>query len=244
MKFYSLGSGSKGNCMVILHENTCLVVDCGLSQKYIKQRLAELEVDLSQVNALLLTHGHKDHIEAINMFKGINQYACFEKDGVKQIDANQKIKIADLSVQAIMLSHDSPHTCGYIIEAGYEKMVYMTDTGYVPKRLLSSIHNAHYYFIEANHDIEMLMKTQRPHHVKARIYSDQGHLCNEDCAAVLMQCIGPSTRQVTLAHLSDEANSPQLALQVVSDALSKHPLYPRVHVQVALQNEVCEGGSL
>lgn len=242
MRYISLCSGSKGNCSIIQHQNTVLMIDCGASQKYIKQRLEEIGIPLEKVDSVLITHDHSDHIRSINLCKSIPLYGCTPILGVKPLKPLQKTKFKDLMITPLPLSHDSPNTVGYLIEAAQEKLVYMTDTGYVPKRLLDYIDNAEYYFIESNHDTEMLMTSQRPQYVKARIFSDTGHMCNEYCAQLLDQIIGPSTKEITLAHLSEEANKPELALHVVRDRLQNHPLCPDVHIQAAAQFELCIGG--
>lgn len=242
MKYFSLCSGSKGNCSIIQHQDTVLMIDCGASQKYIKQRLEEIALSLEQVDAVLITHDHSDHIRSLNMCKALPIYGCTPIEGVKPLKFLQKKRFKDLVITPLPLSHDSPNTAGYLIEAEHEKLVYMTDTGYVPKRLLDYIDNAEYYFIESNHDTEMLMMSQRPQYVKARIFSDTGHMCNEYCAQLLDQIIGPSTKEITLAHLSEEANHPELALRIVQERLQNHPLCPEVHLQAAAQFELCRGG--
>lgn len=243
MKIISLCSGSKGNCSILQHGKTTLMVDCGASQKYIRTRLSELKITLDQIDAVLITHDHSDHIRALKMCAGLPCFGCAPVDSLIPLVPLEKKQFGDFWVTPLPLSHDAPNTVGYLFEAGTEKLVYMTDTGYVPKRLLKIIQNAEIYFIESNHDIELLMKTNRPQYIKARIYSDRGHLCNEDCAKVLRQIVGPSTREIILAHLSEEANDPHLAYQVVYDALKNHPLCSQFHLQVAKQFEICTGGN-
>lgn len=242
MQYVSLCSGSKGNCSIIRYRNTILMVDCGASQKYIKNRLMELNLSMDQIDAVLITHDHSDHVRSIKLCQNIPCFGCAPMGELTQIKPMQKIRIKDIEVTPMPLSHDAVNTVGYLFEADQKKLVYMTDTGYVPKRLLPLIQNAEYYFIESNHDIEMLMKTTRPQHIKARIYGDRGHLCNDDCAAVLRQIVGPSTKEIILAHLSEEANTPILAYQAVSAALQNHPLCKNPRLQVAGQFELCSGG--
>lgn len=242
MKYISLCSGSKGNCSIIQHRNTTLMIDCGATQKYIKSKMEEIDVSLEQIDAVLVTHDHSDHIRGLNLCKQLPILGCTSVPGIKLLEPLKSYSIKELWITPLPLSHDSPNTCGYLIQSEQEKLVYMTDTGYVPKRLLPLIHNAEYYFIESNHDLTLLMNTNRPQYIKARIYSDRGHLCNEDCAAVLERVIGPSTKEITLAHLSEEANDPQLALSVVTEKLKDHPLCDRLILRAAGQFELCKGG--
>ncbi len=242
MWMVSLCSGSKGNCSLIGQGDTLLMVDCGASQKYIKTRLSELNIDLKQIDAVLVTHDHVDHVRSLKMCSSLPCYGCCAKVPLKRLKPLTPFEIKDLIITPLPLSHDAPDTCGYLIQSNREKLVYLTDTGYVPKRLFPLIHNAEYYFIESNHDVVMLMNSARPQHVKARIYSDRGHLCNEDCAEVLRKVIGPSTREIMLAHLSEEANDPQLALRVIKEKLKDHPLCSQFRLQAAKQFECCWGG--
>ncbi len=99
----------------------------------------------------------------------------------------------------IALSHDALNTVGYIVENGIEKLVYITDTGYINEKHIPRIKDADYIVLESNHDVQMLMATSRPQFTKQRIYSDTGHLCNEDCAAVLDQIVTEKTKMIILA---------------------------------------------
>ena len=244
MKYISLCSGSKGNCSLILEQDTIVMIDCGANQKYIKEKLDEIGMTLDRIDAVFVTHDHQDHIRGLRLCKDIPWFGCADVPGIRTIEKLTEYPIKQLRIIAIPLSHDTENTVGYVVFSDKEKLVYITDTGYVPKRLSSLIQNAEYYFIESNHDVEMLMKTDRPQYIKARIYCDRGHLCNEDCANALAQLVGPSTREITLAHLSEQANDPKLAYQVVFDRLKDHPLCTDVIIQVAKQFEVCIGGNV
>ncbi len=243
MKFASLCSGSKGNCSIIQTEECTIMIDCGASQKYIKERCNEINCRLDQIDAVFITHTHYDHIRSINLMKNKPLFGCADYDGVKKIEPLKEYRFKDLRIIAIPVSHDSPNTVGYVIYQQDEKLVYITDTGYIPKRYTELLQNAEYYFIESNHDVPMLMKTNRPHSLKSRIYSDKGHMCNEDCATALCGLIGPSTKQITLAHLSEEANDPKLAFETIYDKIKNHPLNEKVELQVAKQFEICRGGN-
>ena len=131
----------------------------------------------------------------------------------------QEFHVKSLTVTPIALSHDALNTTGYIFDNGSEKLVYVTDTGYVNQRYYPLMNNADYIIMESNHDVEMLMHTHRPQFLKQRICSDQGHLCNEDCAAVLCDIVGRNTKMIVLAHLSQEANTRQRALYISSRML-------------------------
>ena len=140
------------------------------------------------------------------------------------------------------LSHDAENTVGFVLETAQEKLVYITDTGYVREECVPLIADADYYVMESNHDVGMLMQTRRPYPIKMRILSDSGHLCNEDCAHLLTRLVTPRTRSIFLAHLSEEANQPQLAWQVSADALKQCACRKDLVLKAAGQYEILMGG--
>ena len=119
----------------------------------------------------------------------------------------------------------------------------MTDTGYVSEKNIDYMKDADYYVIESNYDIPLLMATSRPHYLKARIMSDYGHLCNDDCADVLCQCVSERTKEIILAHISQEANTMELAYEVIIEQLSliNFPVNERT-IKALNQYEIFIGG--
>jgi phosphoribosyl 1,2-cyclic phosphodiesterase len=119
--------------------------------------------------------------------------------------------IQHLTITPLPLSHDAKDGVGYVIDDGEESLVYMTDTGYISERNIPYMKNKHYYILESNHDVKMLLQTNRSHDLKMRILGDNGHLSNEDSAMFFSEMIGDNTKAVYLAHISEEANSPEVA---------------------------------
>lgn len=216
-----------------------MMLDCGSTKKYLLEKMKEFGIEQKQIDALLITHGHSDHIKQLKAFSYLDVYSVCELDVGIRLQPYQTFQIHDMNITPLAASHDAPGCCGYLFEADGEKLVYLTDTGYISKTNLELMKNLDYYIIESNHDVEMLMKTNRPFATKSRIYSDTGHLCNEDCAHALSLVIGNRTKEITLAHLSEEANTPEKALQAVSGCLID---YSGV-LQTAMQNECVQGGS-
>lgn len=221
MKFALLASGSKGNCCIIKDENSSIIIDCGSTKKYLTQCFSKLQYDIKNTDALFVTHTHTDHISQLKMFDEVNTYARCHLDTsnyhcLKPFDRTQ---IKTLSVQEIPLSHDSNICSGYVICNNTHKLVYITDTGYIKEEYLDYLKNADYYIFESNHDIEQLMTTRRPMYVKQRIIGDEGHLCNEDSAQLLSQLIGENTKEIVLAHISEEGNTKEKALCALENAL-------------------------
>ena len=246
MRFYLLASGSKGNCCVIKTENTQVVIDCGTTKKYLKNSFESLELNYLESDAILITHGHKDHVSQLKMFSSIKRYASFdpgvagEQVWIKPFDT---FMINELKVTVLPMSHDAENTVGFIVESPDEKLVYITDTGYIHQDCLPLMRDPDYIILESNHDVSMLMKTPRPYSIKMRILSDSGHLCNEDCAHVLSQIVTERTKSVFLAHLSEEANDPELAVQVSAEALSHCHCNPDLILKAAGQYEILKGGA-
>lgn len=240
MKFSLLASGSKGNCCLIENHDTKIVIDCGSTQKYLKECFNKINCDMNSLDALLVTHTHNDHISCLKLFKHLPIYAeePLEVDFQIVIQEDECFQINSLRIQSIRLSHD--HKClGYIIQDEKEKLVYITDTGYLKEQYYEKIQDADYYIFECNHDLKMLIKSKRPEYVKSRIRSANGHLCNEDCARHLKKCISSRTKHVVLAHISEEANTKELAYSVVNNSLGSYDFI----LQAAGQFEIIQGGN-
>lgn len=249
MRFSILASGSSGNCAVIESKDTKIIIDCGASISYLKNSFQEIGFDYKSADGILITHGHSDHIKQIRMFRELDVYSCFAISGVNkwyQIAPNQVFRIKDLTILPIPLSHDAESsTVGYIIYDGEETLVQMTDTGYVSDKNLALIKNANYYIFESNHDPEMLMKTNRPYLTKRRIASENGHLSNEDAANALCQCVNQDTKEIVLAHISQEANTYKLAYKTSYEALkAAGKLYDGLKLYAVEQYEIYQGGLL
>ena len=223
MKYHVLASGSKGNCALIKSDDCCIMIDCGCTKKYILEKLQELGMTVNDIDALLLTHEHIDHIRSISSFETLDVYCPFElkeRRGESIITPYVSFNIKGLNILPIALSHDTKDTVGFIIEDDEQKLVYVTDTGYISDKNIEYMKDSDYYIIECNHDIATLFATNRPQYLKARIISNYGHLCNEDCAEALCQCVSNRTKEIVLAHISQEGNTTDLAYNTVVETLS------------------------
>lgn len=214
------------------------MLDCGLTKKYLFETMRKEGIDPAQLDALFITHTHSDHIKQLKVFSHLPVYSVCPLEIGTRLTPYESFEINDLKITPIAASHDAEGCCGYLFEHEETSLVYLTDTGYVSKTNMELMKNLDYYILESNHDVEMLMNTKRPFSLKSRIYSDQGHLCNEDCAYVLSQVIGEKTKEITLAHLSEEANTPEKALVAAQSALKG---YTGI-LQIAMQQECVKGG--
>lgn len=225
-------SGSKGNSCLIRTENAKVLIDCGPSTKrYMTNSLKDAGVSPGDLDALLITHSHSDHIRQLAMFESVPVYTCCELHAknsrreevmldLHEIVPPAQFTVGDLTIQSFPTSHDSGPSMGFVFYHNNEKLVYVTDTGYIRSDYFDLLSDADYYIFESNHDLQMLSQTNRPYWLKARIASDTGHLCNADSARLLSHFISSRTRHIVLAHLSEEANTPQLALKTLHDRLN------------------------
>ncbi|MGI6509901.1 MAG: MBL fold metallo-hydrolase [Erysipelotrichaceae bacterium] len=247
MKYYVLASGSKGNCTVVKSKNTTIMIDCGITQKYLKESFEEIGLDYQDLDGVLITHSHSDHLSNTRIIKDLNVYSPFKISGLNKnhlIEPIEVFTINDLEILAIPLSHDTDITVGYVIYDGIETLVIVTDTGYLSERNIKIIRNANYYIMESNHDPEMLLNTNRPKGIKSRILSDYGHLSNEDCGYALLQCVNEDTKEIVLAHISEEANTRELAYNSLIELFDRKGLdYQDIKIKAAKQFEIIKGGS-
>lgn len=246
LKYYVLASGSKGNATLVVCNDTILMIDCGVSKQYLTKQLNDIGYQFDDIQYLLLTHDHGDHKKFIHHFKDkliIADTRSFDKPDI-EIQDYQSIQLNQVTIMPIPLSHDSSSIHGLVIETKTQKLVYLTDTGYLPNPLIESISDADYYIIESNHDPELLMKSKRPYFLKQRILSDKGHLSNQDSALIGTQVVGGNTKEIVLAHLSEEANTPESALNTWNNMMETKQIdYRKVTIRVACQTGIVKGGT-
>ncbi len=216
MKIVVVQSGSKGNATLVIDEGRVLLIDMGVTLKTLKDALYEENMNLMNINAMLLTHEHWDHTTGIRYLPPLPIYCTketWEKPNVIAVEPYKKFKIEHLEITPISTSHDVKNPLGFVIKNKQEKLVYLTDSGKITGKSLQKMKNADYYVIESNHDEDMLIATNRPWPLKKRILSEKGHLSNSQSATYMTKCIGEKTKQIILAHLSEEANCPEVALK-------------------------------
>ena len=230
MKVCVLSSGSKGNCTYLETDKTRSLIDVGVSCLYVEKALRDIGVEPSTIKQVFITHTHSDHVSGLRVFlKKYNPTVIFtekmdEELGMlidKSIYIDKEYEIEDLSVLAIKTSHDVADSNGYVFKSLNKSLMYMTDTGYINVKNFKKLKNHNLYILESNHDVEMLMNGKYPHHLKMRILGDKGHLSNKDSAYYLSQFTTDNTKEVVLAHLSEDNNTPSKALDEFYKAYEK-----------------------
>ncbi|MCR8996170.1 MBL fold metallo-hydrolase [Brevibacillus laterosporus] len=241
MQFSVLASGSTGNSIYVGTERTSLLIDVGLTGKQTEACLEEVGVKPSDLQAILVTHEHSDHIKGVGVMArryGIPIYTTQKTwgeldkligtipEGQKQLfEVGQTMEFGDITVESFGISHDAVEPMGFCMHADNKKLSIATDLGYVSDRIKEVIRGADAYIFEANHDVDMLRMSQYPWSIKRRILSDVGHLSNEMAGEALTDILGGRAERVFLAHLSKENNMMDLAKLTVKNILEEKGLH-------------------
>ena len=230
MRIVVLSSGSKGNTTFIESGNTKILIDLGNSCKYVTDKLKEIGVSPNEIDAILITHTHIDHVKGLKVFTNkykTNVYISNKmKNDLDYLENYQLIEeiinIKDLLINTIKTSHDTEESFGYVIESNKKSLVYITDTGYINEKYYKLLSNKNIYILESNHDIEMLNNGPYPFKLRQRILGDKGHLSNYDCSKYLSNFIGNNTKCIMLAHLSQDNNTPSIAYDTLIERLNNN----------------------
>ena len=231
MKIVVLASGSKGNVIYVETKKHKILFDMGMNVKYIKNKLLEINVDLSDIDSVFITHDHSDHVSALpvfiknysskiyislSMMKGIKNLHDYEHVVIYE----DEIELKDIKIEVIKTSHDAVDSRGFVITSGEESAVYLTDTGYIHYKNFEKLTNKNYYLFESNYDVEKLIDGHYPMWVKQRVLSNHGHLSNKDSSIYLTKFIGDKTKKIVLMHLSENNNTEDLALSTLKQTLA------------------------
>lgn len=235
--FFSLASGSNGNCYYLGNSRYGLLIDAGIGVRTIKKRLKEHNIDIASIRAVLVTHDHWDHIKSIGnlgerlfipvyathkVHRGIEHcHLVREKlNGSRRyIEKEKPFRIEDFSITAFDVPHDSSDNAGYYFEFGNHSLTLATDVGAITEDVARYVRKAQHLVIEANYDEEMLRNGSYPAHLKARITNGTGHLSNRQTAEFLADNCGAHLKNIWLCHLSGDNNCPELAYETVAKTL-------------------------
>lgn len=249
MRFASLGSGSRGNGTLVADNETCLLIDLGFTLKETERRLKQLSFDPAQIDAILVTHEHADHVHGVGAFSRKYNVPVYLSSGtysgssslhssarIQRINCHKAFEIKSIRVEPVPVPHDAKEPCQYIFSASDYRMGVLTDLGHVTSHVVESYKACDALFLESNYDPAMLLDGPYPYNLKQRVAGDQGHLSNEQASELLFQVDIPRLRHLVLSHLSEQNNRPQLALQAVQPLLENHA----THIHLAKQAEVLD----
>ena len=258
MIFCPLASGSAGNCTYVSFGNTRLLIDAGISATKITNALKQLGLTPSDLNGILITHEHVDHIRGIYVFTrkyGVPIYANNgtwmgilkrDQDIPMQyrfaFETGMDFYIGNINITPFAIPHDANDPVGYMLRCGRLSAAVATDIGHLNDEWIRTVSGAQVVLLEANHDVEMVKKGPYPYHLKQRILSRRGHLCNEDCARALIQLYGGGVQAAFLGHLSGENNTPEVAYSVVTGMLQDSGIRPgeELVVNVARRDQISD----
>ncbi|MDD2973014.1 MAG: MBL fold metallo-hydrolase [Lachnospiraceae bacterium] len=233
MRLCSIASGSSGNCIYVGTEATHLLVDTGISGKRTEQGLNEIGVSLRDIDGILVTHEHADHISGLGVISrkhGIpiyatpgTIYAIKNTKSVGKIDtslfnpvsADEKLIIKEIAVHPMRVSHDAAEPLAYRFAYGDKKVGIITDLGNFNDYTVANLQGLDAVLLEANHDINMLQVGPYPYYLKQRILGDRGHLSNEVSGRLLSRILHDGMKKIILGHLSKENNLAELAYETV-----------------------------
>jgi phosphoribosyl 1,2-cyclic phosphodiesterase len=223
MEFSVISSGSKANCTYVRSDSgAALLVDAGLSAKQIEQRLLSLGATCNSLVGIIITHEHSDHIRGIGVVSrkySVPVYCSRKVEryldkpyAVKHFEAGSSFTLADFTIHPFAIVHDAVDPVGFTIEADGQVLTHVTDLGRATPIVHEYLRKANAVVLESNHDPVMLQECHYTWSLKQRIASAHGHLSNGDAAELLAAAWHPKLRHVVLAHLSENSNTPELAV--------------------------------
>lgn len=231
MKFCSLYSGSTGNSLFVQGNETKILVDAGVSAKKVVEALNSIDVDVNDINAIIVTHEHIDHIRSIGTlakkydipiyaslgtWNGIeNEKLVVNIENKNYFKIGEEFEIGDLKIKSFSTSHDAMDPCGFSIKSDNKKISIATDLGEITKDVMGNLKSSKFVLLESNYDPEVLRFCSYPYSVKTRIAGIKGHLSNNEAGKTISELVENGLNKVMLGHLSKESNFPELAQKTV-----------------------------
>ncbi len=248
-----LGSGSSGNCAFLETSETRLLVDAGLSGRQIRSRLLGIGRTPENLNGILITHEHSDHIQGLVGLAAKLQIPIYcnrpTREAIQRqlqvtldfriFETGGSFEVGDVTVDTFSVPHDASDPIGFLLRTAEGQIGFLTDLGHATKLILQRLQSANVLLLETNYDLELLRDDpRRPWSVKQRIASRHGHLSNEAAAHVTEQLVSAHLRRVYLGHLSSDCNRPEIAHRVIAQTLERNGA-PHVKLEVAAQDVPC-----
>lgn len=250
--FCPLASGSKGNSLYLASRSTKLLIDAGISMRQLVLRLAEIGQKLEEIDAIVITHEHTDHVQGLSVLAdklGIpilansdTAKAIAEQTGrrfpFKIFTTGEGFTFGDIALHPFSIQHDTVDPVAFTAHLEGIKVGICADLGFATSLVKTHLQECDVLYLESNHEPSMVHACSRPMSYKQRVLSRQGHLSNEQAAELLLDVLHPKLKKIYLAHLSSECNHPEVALKAAREALEKGGL--ETDLVVAYQEKVSE----
>lgn len=248
-RFCSLYSGSSGNSLYVESNKTKLLVDCGESAKKIVNSLADIDVDIEKIDAILVTHEHIDHVKSLGtLSKKYNipiytnietlnampeQVNKIKTENINIFDFSKDFEIGDFQIHPFSIPHDAANPCAFNIFYNNKKMSIATDIGHITPEIIKNLEKSSFMLLESNYDPNILKCSPYPYHLKERISGPLGHLSNNVAGQTVSHLIDSGLTNVMLGHLSRENNFPELAYKTVMEEVIENN-YPEKTIKLSV----------
>ena len=249
-KFCSLYSGSTGNSLFVQSDSTKILIDAGESSKKIEEGLSNINVNVNDIDAILVTHEHSDHVKGLGtlskkhnipVYANDNTWNSMQEqknkiilDNIKIFNTNNDFKVGDFTITPFSIPHDAADPCGFNICNGNKKISIATDLGHITEDIIYHLQQSSFVLLESNYDTEILKCSSYPYSLKRRIAGPTGHLSNDMAGKIISHLINCGLKSAMLGHLSKENNFPELAYKtVVEHLLENHYESDSIRLSVA-----------
>ena len=246
-KFCPLASGSKGNAVYVEGEETKILIDAGISFKALTERLGQIDVDIGEIDAILVTHEHGDHIRGLEKTASSLKIPVFansetakatlqemrNRPRFKIFSTGESFEFGEMEIHPFSVQHDTLDPVAFTIRMGEVKIGICADLGFATTLVRAHLLDCDYLYLEANHEPSMVYACNRPMVYKQRVLGRQGHLSNDAAAELIQEIDHPGLKHIYLAHLSSECNHPELAIQKVQEKVKRE-----LSLSIAFQEKV------
>jgi phosphoribosyl 1,2-cyclic phosphodiesterase len=233
MRLAPIASGSSGNCIYVGNDSTHLLIDAGISGKRIVEGLQAIDIGVKDLQGILVTHEHSDHISALGIMsrkchvpiyatkdtiqamRNMKSLGNMDDSLYREIMPDQEFCINNLIINPMHISHDAANPVAYCVSEGEKKLAVVTDLGCYDDYTISRLKEMDVLMIEANHNVKMLQVGSYPYYLKQRILGDLGHLSNEICGQLINEVLHDDLQEIILGHLSQENNHEEIAYETV-----------------------------
>lgn len=248
--FCSFASGSSGNCYYVGKQDEGILVDVGITAQQILKSLAQNDLSMANIKAVLITHDHIDHVKGLEVLMKNHPVPIYahadclqglaEGSATKKVDStlfhevetSQPFGLCGITIEAFPVMHDGRGAVGYHFDYEGHTLTIATDIGMLDKVVKEQIRRADNLVIEANYDVEMLEKGSYPYILKQRIAGPFGHLSNDESAKFVAEIYRPEMKNIMLCHLSENNNSPECALQCLYQQFRRKHVHPDVNTTI------------